>query len=420
MPSTPAPSPAADPGTAFPTLSTAERDRRYRLVRDLMDRHGLDAVLVSGNGRDQLDRYLTNEGTRGYCLLPRSGEPVSMVRSGNTTLGRYDVVGRGYQRWVQDERLLSSTVSMASVLTECQVSTGRIGVVGLSSRAPASRAGTIPYAVWARLLQQLPDATFVDVAADFERLMLTHSAEELRMIRYSALLGERACAAMIEATTVGGRESQIVAAGMREIFAGGGYTFPGPERCGPERLGWSTADWLWMGGGSRVLCPGDTFGAELFTFYGGFESQQQIEISLGQPDAEHRFLADVARASYLAGVAALRPGVSFAELCAVMEAPLREAGCWNMGPVVQTVSPVIFNGATHVGLDHQPGLAGIPLPAPTPRDGDFTITAGVAFALEPNACRDRNRVCVGGTVIVTDEGAEELNTISNQLNVVPA
>jgi len=50
--------------TEFPTLTTAERDRRYAAVRALMDRAGLDAVLVSGQGRDQLDRYLTNEGTR--------------------------------------------------------------------------------------------------------------------------------------------------------------------------------------------------------------------------------------------------------------------------------------------------------------------------------------------------------------------
>ncbi|MBO9521535.1 MAG: aminopeptidase P family protein [Nocardioidaceae bacterium] len=404
----------------FPTLTLAERDRRYARLRALMDEQGLDGLLVSGGGRDQLDRYVTNEGTRGYALLPREGEPVSMIRSGNTALGRYDVVGEGFERWVADERLVTREAPLSSVLAEKGLATGRVGVVGLSSRAPASMAGTIPYNTWARILADLPGATFLDVAGDFEKVMVVHSAEELDMIRKSAQIGERACAAMIAAAGVGVRESELVATGMREIFAGGGMTFPGPERCGPERLGWSGADWLWMGGGSRVMEKGDTFGAELFTFYGGFESQQQIDIALGELDEDHRFLDEVAVASYRAGLAALRPGLTFAELCEVMEAPLREADCWNMGPVVQTVSPVIFNSATHVGLDSQPGLAGIPHPPTTPRDGDFVIEPGVAFAFEPNACRDKKRVCVGGTVIVTEDGCEELNTLSNAMNVVPA
>ncbi|MEV8634110.1 M24 family metallopeptidase [Streptosporangium sp. NPDC051023] len=402
----------------FPTLTTAERDRRLRLLRELMDELGLDALLVSGMGRDQLDRYITNEGTRGLCLLPRAGEPVTMVASGNVTLGRHDVPGRAYERWVPDQRLTSRSYGPADVIAELGLARARIGVVGLTSRAPASAAGTIPYNTWKRILDALPEAEFVDVAGRYETVMLVHGPEELAMIRKSAQIGEHACAAMIEAAGAGVRECEIVAAGMHEVTRRGGMWLTGPQRSGPERLGWAGADWIWMGGGSRVLEKGDAFGAELFTFYGGFESQQQIDISIGEPDADHRFLHEVTEASYRAGLDALRPGVTFAELCAAMEAPLRAAGCWNMGPLVQTVSPVIFNSATHVGLGTQPGLAGLPLPDETPRDGDFLIVPGVAFAFEPNACRDRKRVCLGGTVLVTEDGHEELNSLCNRLNVV--
>jgi Xaa-Pro aminopeptidase len=173
-----------------------------------------------------------------------------------------------------------------------------------------------------------------------------------------------------------------------------------------------------MGGGSRRLEPGDVFGAELFTLYGGFESQQQIEISIGEPDDIHRRLEDVAVAAYTRGVEYLHAGGTFAELCAVMEAPLRAAGAWNQGPVVQTVSPVIFNGATHVGLDQQQGLRDVPLPHSTPRDGDFVLEPGVAFAFEPNACLDRSRVSIGGTVLLTESGVEELNSLCLRVNVV--
>ncbi|GAB7007412.1 M24 family metallopeptidase [Nocardioides sp. AN3] len=402
----------------FPTLTTAERDRRYAALRTLMDGAGLDAVLVAGLGRDQLDRYLTNEGTRSYCVLPRHGDPVSVVPTGNVTLGRYDEPGRRYERWVADQRLTRPGHQLGEVLDELGLGQGHIGVVGLRSRAPASTAGVIPFGTWQRVLDRLPSATFVDFHAEFEQLMLVHSDEELEMIRFSAGIGESACAAMIDAAAAGVRESEIIGAGMHATAAGGGLWLNGPQRSGAERLGWAGADWLWMGGGGRALEQGDVFGAELFTFYGGFESQQQIEISIGRPDEVHRRLEEIAVDAYSRGVEYLRTGGTFAELCAVMEAPLRAAGAWNMGPVVQTVSPVIFNGATHVGLDEQAGLAGVPLPHTSPRDGDFEIVPGIAFAFEPNACLDRSRVSIGGTVLVTAEGVEELNKLCLRVNVV--
>jgi len=402
----------------FPTLTLAERDRRYAAVRALMDEAGLDAVLVAGLGRDQLDRYLTNEGTRSYCVLPRHGDPVSVVPTGNVTLGRFDEPGRRYERWVADQRLTRPGFQLGDVLDEVGLGEGRIGVVGLRSRAPASIAGVIPWGTWQRVLERLPAATFVDFHAEFEQLMLVHSDEEMAMLRHSAGIGEAACAEMIAVAGAGVRESEIVAAGMQATASRGGMWLNGPQRSGAERLGWAGADWIWMGGGGRPLEKGDVFGAELFTFYGGFETQQQIEISIGQPDDTHRRLEEIAHDAYRRGVEYLHVGGSFAELCEVMEAPLRAAGAWNMGPVVQTVSPVIYNGATHVGMDLQDGLAGVPLPHTTPRDGDFEIVPGIAFAFEPNACFDRSRVSIGGTVLVTGSGVEELNTLCLRVNVV--
>ena len=43
------------------------------------------------------------------------------------------------------------------------------------------------------------------------------------------------------------------------------------------------------------------------------------------------------------------------------------------------------------------------------------LKPGMVFALEPNACIDRHRVNMGGTVIVTDNGGEELNVIPTRV-----
>jgi Xaa-Pro aminopeptidase len=114
----------------------------------------------------------------------------------------------------------------------------------------------------------------------------------------------------------------------------------------------------------------------------------------------------------------LKAGVRFVEVCEAMQQPLREAGCWNLGPLIQTTSPLILNGPMRVGADRQPGLRGVPVPPAQPADGDVVIQAGTVFAVEPNALRDMKRVCVGGTVIVTETGCEELNRLPCHLNVV--
>jgi len=189
-------------------------------------------------------------------------------------------------------------------------------------------------------------------------------------------------------------------------------------RSGVETLGWGPPEWLFGGGEPRRLQAGDLIGAEIFSVLGGLETQQQMVVSIGRPSPAQAFLADVARASYEIGVALLRPGVRFVEVCEAMQQPLIEAGCWNLGPLIQTTSPLILNGGMRLGADQQAGLRGVPIPPPQPPDGDVVIQPGTVFAVEPNALRDKQRVCVGRTVVVTEDGCEELNQLPCRLNVV--
>ena len=42
----------------------------------------------------------------------------------------------------------------------------------------------------------------------------------------------------------------------------------------------------------------------------------------------------------------------------------------------------------------------------------------MVFELEPNAQRGNHRVNIGGTVVATETGVEELNSIATQMHVV--
>lgn len=407
-----------DPRRAYPTLSLKERDRRWAAVRAMLARHGLDGVVVFGTGRDAADSYITNEAKRSVVLLPAKGEPVVFI--GDVPLDRYDRPGQRWQRWVEDWVAGDSIANVAARIGSLGLDRARLGVVGLTSRMVGDWAGVISYNTWMRLLGLLPGVQWTDVSGEYEGIVAIKSVEERVLLRKAASLGEDACRAFVEAARAGRNEHEIAAAAFHAILAGGGWVrWPFMlERAGDSMFAWQVPEWFAMGGAPYVLKRGDTIAAELFAFYGGIETQQQIDVCVGEPSPLLRELEAVCVASYDAGIAALRPGLRFSELAAIMEEPLQRSGTWNTGPMVQTVAP-IYNSATRLRPEVDPALKVLPrLPHGVPRDGDFEIEVGHAFAFEPNALRDGQRVCVGGTVLLGENGVEELNSIPLRLNVV--
>lgn len=403
---------------AYPTLSLKERDRRWAAVRAMLARHGLDGVVVFGTGRDAADSYITNEAKRSVVLLPAKGEPVVFI--GDVPLDRYDKPGQRWQRWVEDWVAGDSIANVAARIGSLGLGRARLGVVGLTSRMVGDWAGVVSYNTWTRLLGLLPGVQWTDVSGEYESIVAIKSVEERVLLRKAASLGEDACRAFVEAARAGRNEHEIAAAAFHAILAGGGWVrWPFMlERAGDSMFAWQVPEWFAMGGAPHVLKRGDTIAAEIFAFYGGIETQQQIDVSVGEPSPLLRELEAVCVASYDAGIAALRPGLRFSELAAIMEEPLQRSGTWNTGPMVQTVAP-IYNSATRLRPEVDPALKVLPrLPNGVARDGDFEIEVGHAFAFEPNALRDGQRVCVGGTVLLGENGVEELNSIPLRLNVV--
>ncbi|MRH29037.1 M24 family metallopeptidase [Microbacterium sp. SYP-A9085] len=402
----------------YPTLSLAERDRRWQNVRALLAREGLDGVVVFGNGRNVADSYLTNEARKSITLLTLDDDPVMFL--GDVPLDHYDVPGARWERWVADWVAGDPIGNLATRVRLKGLAAARLGVVGLTSRAVGEWAGVISHTTWRRLDAALPTVRWADIADAYESLTIVFGEEEQTMLRKAAQLGERACTAFVEAAREGRNEHEIAAASFQAIIAGGGWV-RSPfmlERAGASMFAWSVPEWFAMGGTPHVPQPGDTVAAEIFAFYGGIESQQQIDVSIGEPAPLLRELEKVCRDSYEAGLAALRPGMRFSELAAVMEAPLASSQTWNTGPMVQTVPP-IYNSGTRLDPGVDPALSVLPqLPLGVPLDGDFVIEVGHAFAFEPNALRDGQRVCVGGTVLLSTDGVEELNTLPNHLVVV--
>ncbi|MDA8291614.1 MAG: M24 family metallopeptidase [Actinomycetota bacterium] len=396
-----------------PGLSLAERDRRWARTRGLLAERGCDALVVAGlRGRESFETYLSGESIQGVVVLPATAPPVYLTWSPFRIVGRTDPgIAGGY--WIEDIRAGLIGPSIVSTIRGLGLATSRVGVVGLASRNPMELEGVIPYGVWRPVLDGLPGVEFVELSAAFSLLMLEKSEEELALTRHCARVGELACEAMVEVLRPGVRESEVYAAVMDVINRNGAGTHA-PSlivRSGVDTLGWGPPEW----GADRAVPPrtvepGDLVYAELMTVCGGMETQQQVTASVGPPSARRVRLGEVARAAYDAGLAALRPGASFVEVCEAMAAPVLDAGCWHLSPLVHSLSPASMLGHFFVGAESHVGSE-LPYLRPVPPTMDAPVPTGSAYSFEPNACIGRERVNIGGTVVARDGAPEELNTL---------
>ena len=396
-----------------PVLSLAERDRRWARVRHLMRERGLDGLLVAGfRAREMYETYISDDYNEGCVLFPLEGDPVVITWAHLRVMRARWSQARGAKLWVADYRVATCGAGVAEVLAEKHLAQASLGVVGLKSQAPTEIYGAIPANFWIELTAALPQARWQDISEEFSHLMLVKSDEELAQVRYAAAAAEAACRVIVEVAAPGVGEEVVFAEATREMLRYGiGLRYPMiVMNSGPETLSWGPPRWTTTAEAPRILARGDLMQAELMPLCGNQEVQVQMTVALDPLDDINLKCERVARASYDAGIKALKPGMSFADLVAVMEEPLRSAGCWGYTPLVHSLGPHFLAGRTTVNQEQAKldvrfvGPSGI-------RARQAMLEPGMVFAFEPNACLGHHRVNIGGTVVVTATGCEELNHI---------
>ncbi|GAA5094518.1 M24 family metallopeptidase [Microbacterium yannicii] len=402
-------------GVPFPRPSLQERDRRWAVVRELIDADDLSAVVAFGNVFDRTDVYLAGEAVPGaVVVIPREGEPMLLTGVGAVALLRFDDQGERLagERWIADLR----TGPPPLLIAQAVGGKARVGVIGLGGASPFG--GGVPHGAWELITAATPDVEWIEITLPFARARLVKSAEEQELFRHAAEIGEHASRAFLDAARIGARESDVYAAVEAEITRRGGHS-AGPGmilRSGNPAFG-GPIEWGWAGGEPPILRPGDSIGAEIFACCAGLETQQQMHVQFGADD-EHRRLADAARAAYSAGVAAARPGALFSEVYTAMHSEIIAADVWSRPPVIQTVSPGLYNSPMWVNAQGRADLDQYPIPGVVPAEGDFELRVGMTFAFQPAALLGLRQVCVGGAVLVTADGCEELNEIATRSHIV--
>jgi len=396
-----------------PVLSLAERDRRWARVRELMRERRLDGLLVAGfRAREMYETYISDDYNEGCVVFPLEGDPVVITWANLRVMRARWSQERGTALWVSDYRVATSGDGVAEVFREKKLAEARVGVVGLSSQAPTEIYGAIPANFWAQFTAALPKAQCEDISEEFSHLMLVKSDEELAQVRYAARAAEAACKAVVEIVVPGIGEEVVFAEATREMLRYGiGLRYPIiVMNSGPATLSWGPPRWTTSAEAPRILERGDLLQAELMPLCGNQEVQVQMTVALDPLDGTSLKCERVARASYDAGIKVLRPGITFAELLAAMEEPHKSEGCWGYTPLVHSLGPHFLAGRTQVNQD-QAGLNVRFVGTNAVRQRKAVLQPGMVLAFEPNACIGKHRVNIGGTVIVTSSGCEELNHI---------
>lgn len=407
-----------------PTYSIAERDRRWSLARAFMERQGLDGLLVFGEHEDagaaafDFDTWFTNGRAGTVVIHPRAGEPIALAPMAMFVTDHMEGIRRGDTTWVSaaNMRVGRGSAGIAEVLVETGLADGVVGVVGLDPYPPFHGEGIIPFTLWQRVLELVPRAEFVPVGHAFGALTMVLSDEEVDVLRYSAAVGDAMAAAMARTAAPGVPESDVYAAGMGAAYARGAVIPAMHLWSGKNPVAWGPPQWAYRPQAPRIIEDGDVVSGEVFARFGMRDTQHQVIIAVGDVHEDYERAAAVARASYDAGLAALRPGRTFGEVADAMLAATEDGGGWVMGPQVHGINPFGplcgFPGTIGKldGADVYPPMADYPT-----LQSELVLETGMSFAFEPNYAFGRRKATIGGTVVVGEDDPIELNSLTAQI-----
>ncbi|MFC1991994.1 M24 family metallopeptidase [Chloroflexota bacterium] len=426
-------------------LSNKERDRRWKLVRDYMQSKGLDGLLALGGGvwyvdvgrheqHQTLDRYLSGWASGCNIVFPLKGEPVLLGAPGQTVIKWTPETPKEELPWIEDVRTNASADSIATALREKGLERGRVAA-GLISQVrgavgPDKWTSTVwgTGAAWNGIVRRLPDCKFESLSNDLLELMLVKSEEELAMVRRAATALEAAMTEVVKTVRVGASELDVYLAIMNTTLDNGAIPSEPYITSGPAP---TTGAELWQRGFSspRVLEAGDVVvcGNCCFAYVGGLEAQAQQTVAIPPVSKETAECARIARESYEAGLRALQPGRPFKEVAEAMAAPIERAGAWTYSANIHSMNPILIGaGGSEESMRMRAEYFKEYYEKYRERtDGrvrskeaeEVILKPGMVFEFENHACLGRHLVNVGGTVIVTEKGAEELNKMGTQMRI---
>lgn len=373
------------------TLTTDERDRRYRVLgKDLAER-GIDAAIATGSN----SRYLTG-GLPGefHTVLPVNSDspPTAFINSRYLSDLPVQVL-RDAQEWITDIRPAGDRDQLAECL-----------------RAATSTAGTIAFdagvshVFYQQVRQAFPDARLVDASDAFADARAVKSEEELRLIERAGGVFQAAIEAVRRVARPGCRGAWLVQQGIRAMWeAGGDMNTSFSLSFGPIPKQNPAIAHLCL---SRTVQPGDLLTLTGHAKVGGYAAHSDQEISIGPASPLHREMFEAVVSVRERVLAQVRPGVRHSELVEVYREAVAQTG-FRASPHSQ-IHQFGMDVPEHPGSRFAvPGGGGS-----SPRRRDFTLVSGMVYSISPTllAPAGEDTILGGTSLVVTEDGHRSLET----------
>jgi Xaa-Pro dipeptidase len=396
----------------YPRFSIAERDRRWKAVRDLMRRDKIDVIVTPQNSGHSADyqadtRYITHCGGGEpdvAAVFPLEGEVTAIATS---AAPRWPTV----QDWTQDVREARRNYGRAIVdrLKELNLERGRIGITGLGEiEGTRTPEGTIFYGTWKQIREAFPNAELVDATKILAEVRYVKSQEEIEVLAKSMEIVELAIQAEIDAARPGVKDWEVWAAAQYAMMRNGSEM---PVHC------------FWVSGKNpkrtltrpsmRILERGDVIINELEASWIGYRSQGVQPVFVEAVNPVQAELIKVQREIFNRVVECLKPGITVGELAEVTR-KTAEIVAPKSGPAAGAKGDLTMHGRG--AGDDSPIITPH---ARSPRQLALPMLENMVLVCKPSAISsDGEYICQwGDTVVVTKNGGRRLGKRPHELMV---
>jgi len=394
----------------YPRFSDQEYRRRYRKIREYMDRFNIDCLVIYGDAgkRDHNQangRYVSNYAdyeAYSYVVFPRDGDP-TVFEYLSTHLQRVrNISVIGDVRWAG----LNVGKSIADQIVELGLEKANIGIVGVGSEP--FKTQSLPADHYDTLKKELPKAHFTNATSWFEEIRIIKSAEEIEFLRKGAELTDLAMDCLVKAVRPGKKEYELVADTWCEpLRKGGSLCFQLLESVPMSDVR------MWMPGpclsspSNRTIKRGDLIITEISVSYDGYCGQLIRPIALGKPTKELQDLFNVSVEVYEGIRKVLRPGKTENDVLKAAK-PFVDAGLkwqillhgWDqnlMPPVIGAIAPSVEGGRP-----------------------PFEFKENMVVVNEPNPYNERDTgMFIGEVNVVTKRGGQSLHKYPLEFITIP-
>lgn len=374
-------------------LSSAEKETRHGLFRQILETENLEALLLIGDPSVSFDfagdyRYFTNNRTIVYreaVVLCRGAEPVLLT----TTSGKLPEIA--VRSFVRDCRFTDDMIAdVVKLLKERAITSGKIGV----------NFEMLSVAWYTYLKDNLPGVQWVETHEQIIQIRSRHSQEETDVLREGAKLGDGSYEAALKAIRPGASESEVVAELEHYSRARGAeehFTL-----IGSSKFSFSTGtNNIFYYPTSRRIEIGDTVLMEITPRLQGYWTQLVRAVSVGKHNSDLGKIQTVCRGAIKRALDTVKPGRKVSEIVHAMDSYVTECGYVLGAPF------------GHIcGVDLVEARV-------SPRNAT-PLTPGTAVIIHPTVYTPdrRNWSFCGETYLVTQGGYERLHHASDEFVTV--